>query len=78
MVDAEILSRTERSVQIASNKRKRLHNDSSNAERIERSAIFSLSKSTKRIQLLIKGRFMQILPVGTVNGTQDDQSEYSK
>ncbi|XP_055313955.1 ras guanine nucleotide exchange factor Q [Sitodiplosis mosellana] len=77
MVDAEILSRTERSVQIAANKRKRLHNDSNNAERIERSANFSLSKATKRIQLLIKGRFLQMLPDGTVNGTQDDQSEYT-
>lgn len=76
--DTEVLSRTERSVQIAANKRKRLHNDSNNADRIERSANFSLSKATKRIQLLIKGRFLQMLPDGTVNGTQDDQSEYSK
>lgn len=78
MVNAEILSRTERSVQIASNKRKRLHNDTSSAERIERSTNFSLNKATKRIQLLIKGRFLQMLSDGTVNGTQDDQSEYGE
>lgn len=76
--DDVILSRTERSVQIPSNKRKRLHNDSSNAERIERSANFSLTKITKRIQLLIKGRFLQVLPDGTVNGTHEHESEYSK
>lgn len=77
-VDDSILSRTERSVQLASNKRKLLRNDSSSAERIERSANFSLTKATKRIQLLIKGRILQMLPDGTVNGTLDDQSEYSK
>lgn len=76
MADKEILSRTERSVHLASNKQKKLHNDSS--DRIERSANFSLSKATKRIQLLIKGRFLQMLSDGTVNGTQDDESEYSK
>lgn len=76
--DAEILSRTERSVH-ATNKRKRLHNnESSNVERLERSANFSLNRATKRIQLLIKGRFIQMLSDGTVNGTQDNDSEYSK
>lgn len=79
MVDDAILSRTERSVQLANaNKRKLLRNDSNSAERIERSANFSLTKATKRIQLLIKGRILQMLPDGTVNGTLDDQSEYSK
>lgn len=78
MTDDMILSRTERSVHIASNKRKMLRNDTNNADRIERSANFSLTKLTRRIQLLIKGRFIQMLPDGTVNGTQDDQSEYSK
>lgn len=73
--DEEILTRTERSVQLG--KRKKLHNDS-NTDRIERSANFSLTKATKRIQLLIKGRFLQMLPDGMVNGTQDDTSEYSK
>lgn len=74
----EILSRTERSVQIMSNQRKKLHNDTGNGERIERSANFSLTRSSRRIQLLLKGRFLQMLPDGTVNGTQNDQSEYSK
>lgn len=78
MVNDMILSRTERSVQLATNKRKLLRNDSSNADRIERSANFSLTKAAKRIQLLIKGRFLQMVPDGTVNGTQDDQSEYSE
>lgn len=74
----EILSRTERSVQLMSNQRKKLHNDTGNGERIERSANFSLTRSSRRIQLLLKGRFLQMLPDGTVNGTQNDQSEYSK
>lgn len=78
MANDEILSRTERSVQNASNKRRKLHNDSSNAERIERSANFSLTRASKRIQLLLKGRFLQMLRDGSVNGTQDEQSEYSK
>lgn len=79
MVTEEILSRTERSVQQTSNKRKKLHNnDSGNAERIERSANFSLTRASRRIQLLLKGRFLQMLSDGTVNGTQDEQSEYSE
>ncbi|XP_031621302.1 serine/threonine-protein kinase DDB_G0283821 [Contarinia nasturtii] len=76
--DAEILSRTDRSVHIATNKRKRLHNnESSNVDRLERSANFSLNRATKRIQVLIKGRFIQMLTDGTVNGTQDNDSEYT-
>lgn len=80
--DNAILSRTDRSVHLTPNnssKRKRpLRNDTANVERIERSANLSLSKATKRIQILMKSRFLQLLPDGTVNGTQNDESEYSK
>lgn len=77
--DEIILSRTDRSVHIPLNKRKKLiRNDTENLERIERSANLSLAKATKRIQLLIKSRFLQLLPDGTVNGTQDEDSEYSE
>lgn len=80
--DEAVLSRTERSVHLTPNnssKRKRpLRNDTANVERIERSANLSLSKANKRIQILIKSRFLQLLPDGTVNGTQNDESEYSK
>lgn len=81
--DEVILSRTERSAQLklSDMKRKRIQrNQHGNLfeKRIERSANLSLSKATKRIQLLIKGRFLQMLPDGTVNGTHDDTSEHSK
>lgn len=58
-------------------KRHRLKTDS-NLERIERSANLSLAKSSKRIQLHIKGRLLQVLPDGTVNGTDNEQSDYSE
>lgn len=48
----------------------------SNLERNERSA--NLSHSNAKIQLYIKNRLLQILPDGTVNGTQDDSSDYSE
>lgn len=77
--DEIILSRTDRSVHIPLNKREKLiRNDTENLERIERSANLSLAKATKRIQLLIKSRFLQLLPDGIVNGTQDEDSEYSE
>lgn len=77
--DDIILSRTDRSVHIPLNTRKKhIRNDTDNLERIERSANLSLAKATKRIQLLIKSRFLQLLPDGTVNGTQDEDSEYSE
>lgn len=81
--DEVILSRTERStrLRLSGVKRKRIqrnHHTNMFEKRIERSANLSLSKATKRIQLLIKGRFLQILPDGTVNGTHEDTSEYSK
>lgn len=47
-------------------------------ERTERSVNLSMNKSTKRIQILIKNRLLQLLPDGVVNGTQNDESEYSK
>lgn len=48
----------------------------SNLERNERSA--NLSHINAKIQLFIKNRLLQILPDGTVNGTQDDSSDYSE
>lgn len=60
------------------NKRKKRLKTNSNLERNERSANLSLAKTSKRIQLLIKGRLLQILPDGTVNGTQNDESDHSK
>lgn len=48
----------------------------SNLERNERSA--NLSHITSKIQLFIKNRLLQILPDGSVNGTQDDSSDYSE
>lgn len=48
----------------------------SNLERNERSA--NLSHINAKIQLFIKNRMLQILPDGTVNGTQDDTSDYSE
>lgn len=48
----------------------------SNLERNERSA--NLSHVNSKIQLFIKNRLLQILPDGTVNGTQDDASDFSE
>lgn len=51
----------------------------SNLERNERSANLShITGTARKIQLLLKNRMIQILPDGTVNGTQDDGSEYSE
>lgn len=83
-----ILSRSERSVSSInsvpsppSRLRHRGHNrttksSGSNLERNERSA--NLSHVNSKIQLFIKNRLLQILPDGTVNGTQDDASDYSE
>lgn len=60
------------------NKRKKRLKTNSNLERNERSANLSLAKTSKRIQILMKGRLLQILPDGTVNGTQNDESDHSK
>lgn len=54
----------------------RTKSGSNHLERNERSA--NLSHITSKIQLFIKNRLLQILPDGTVNGTQDDASDYSE
>ena len=87
------LSRTDRSVHLNSSNSKnnsvsgskRVKNNNnkkaklSTLERNERSANLShITGSARKIQLYIKNRFLQLLPDGTVNGTTDDLSEYSK
>lgn len=49
-----------------------------NLDRNERSTLSHLSGPSRKIQLFIKNRFVQLMPDGTVNGTQDDMSEYSE
>ncbi|XP_067612723.1 putative uncharacterized protein DDB_G0277255 [Eurosta solidaginis] len=49
----------------------------SNLDRNERSTISHLSGLSRKIQIYIKNRFIQLLPDGTVNGTQDEQSDYT-
>ncbi|KAG5682019.1 hypothetical protein PVAND_011411 [Polypedilum vanderplanki] len=50
----------------------------STLDRNERSANLShITGSTRKIQLYIKNRFLQLLPDGTVNGTTDDLSDYT-
>ncbi|XP_055639068.1 uncharacterized protein LOC129777044 isoform X2 [Toxorhynchites rutilus septentrionalis] len=52
--------------------------DSSNLERNERSANLShITGATRKIQLYIKNRYLQLLADGTVNGTYDDQSDFT-
>ncbi|XP_055602002.1 serine-rich adhesin for platelets [Uranotaenia lowii] len=54
------------------------NNDSSNLERNERSANLShITGANRKIQLYIKNRYLQLLADGTVNGTYDDQSDYT-
>lgn len=75
------LSRADRSVHVpASNATgKRSTKRQRDLERNERSANLShITGATRKIQLYIKNRFLQILPDGTVNGTHDDTSDYSK
>lgn len=86
----KILSRTDRSVHLNSSNSK--NNSVSGAKRVknnktklstldrnERSANLShITGSARKIQLYIKNRFLQLLPDGTVNGTTDDLSDYSK
>lgn len=84
----QVIERSERSVSsinsVPSRLRHRGHNrtttksssSGSNLERNERSA--NLSHVNSKIQLFIKNRLLQILPDGTVNGTQDDASDYSE
>ncbi|GLV45100.1 branchless [Carabus blaptoides fortunei] len=49
------------------------------AVRSERSTNLShITGSARKIQMYVKNRHLQILPDGTVNGTSDDTSDYSK
>lgn len=81
-----VLSRTDRSVDLvilnnslSGVKRVKNYSKASILERNERSTNLShIAGSTRRIQLYIKNRFLQILPDGTVNGTTDDSSEHSE
>lgn len=64
-------------------KSKRLNNSrnlhhKNNLDRNERSTVSHLSGPSRKIQLYIKNRFLQLLPDSTVNGTQDEQCDYSK
>ncbi|XP_053657674.1 uncharacterized protein LOC128706756 [Anopheles marshallii] len=53
-------------------------NNESNLERNERSANLShITGATRKIQLFIKNRYIQLLPDGTVNGTYDELSDYT-
>uniref|UniRef100_A0A1A9Z898 Uncharacterized protein n=1 Tax=Glossina pallidipes TaxID=7398 RepID=A0A1A9Z898_GLOPL len=54
------------------------NNNKNNLDRNERSTLSHLSGPSRKIQLYIKNRFIQLMPDGTVNGTQDDQSEYRR
>lgn len=85
----QVLSRTDRSVHLNSSNSKnnsvsgakRVKNKTklSTLERNERSANLShITGSARKIQLYIKNRFLQLLPDGVVNGTTDEQSDYSK
>ncbi|XP_046805949.1 putative uncharacterized protein DDB_G0286901 isoform X2 [Lucilia cuprina] len=63
-------------------KTKRLNNSrnlhhKNNLDRNERSTVSHLSGPSRKIQLYIKNRFIQLLPDGTVNGTQDEQCDYT-
>ncbi|XP_059218395.1 putative uncharacterized protein DDB_G0286901 isoform X2 [Stomoxys calcitrans] len=71
-----------RSSEMGGQKTKRLNNSrnlhyKNNLDRNERSTVSHLSGPSRKIQLYIKNRFLQLMPDGTVNGTPDDQSEYT-
>ncbi|XP_055853164.1 probable serine/threonine-protein kinase DDB_G0282963 isoform X2 [Episyrphus balteatus] len=53
------------------------NSNSSNLDRNERSTISHISGPGRKIQLYIKNRFIQLMTDGTVNGTQDDLSDYT-
>lgn len=73
-----LLSRADRSV-VGSNSSTGRRKRQRDLDRNERSANLShITGATRKIQLYIKNRFLQILPDGTVNGTHDDTSDYSK
>lgn len=82
-VSLVLLSRGDRSVHVSGSSNnttgKRSTKRQRDLERNERSANLShITGATRKIQLYIKNRFLQILPDGTVNGTHDDTSDYSK
>ncbi|XP_075146891.1 fibroblast growth factor branchless [Haematobia irritans] len=71
-----------RSSDMSGQKTKRLNNSrnlhyKNNLDRNERSTVSHLSGPSRKIQMYIKNRFLQLMPDGTVNGTSDDQSEYT-
>lgn len=79
--NSTLLSRVDRSIHMSANNHtgKRSTKRQRDLERNERSANLShITGATRKIQLYIKNRFLQILPDGTVNGTHDDTSDYSK
>uniref|UniRef100_A0A1L8DJH2 Fibroblast growth factor n=2 Tax=Nyssomyia neivai TaxID=330878 RepID=A0A1L8DJH2_9DIPT len=69
-----ILSRTYRSVA----ERRRRRRGDTKLERNQRSANLSFAMgSARKIQLFIKNRYLQLLPDGTVNGTQNVHSDFT-
>lgn len=77
---SEVLSRSDRSAVAAAvggNATRRGRRRES--DRNERSANLShITGANRKIQLYIKNRFLQILPDGSINGTHDDNSDYSE
>ncbi|GAB0096115.1 hypothetical protein DMENIID0001_115850 [Sergentomyia squamirostris] len=73
--DVALLSRSHRSV---TDRRRRRRPDGATLERNQRSANLSYTTgSARKIQLYIKHHFLQILPDGVVNGTQNVYSDYT-
>lgn len=54
------------------------NDNNSNLDRNERSTLSHLAGPSRKIHLYIKNHFLQLLPDGTVNGTQDETSEHSE
>lgn len=78
---SEVLSRSDRSAAavaaVGGNATRRGRRRES--DRNERSANLShITGANRKIQLYIKNRFLQILPDGSINGTHDDNSDYSE
>ncbi|KAH8311091.1 hypothetical protein KR044_004327 [Drosophila immigrans] len=53
------------------------NNNNNYLDRNERSTISHLAEPSRKIQIYIKNRFLQLLPDGTVNGTTSDHSDYA-
>lgn len=86
---SDVLQRSDRSVKninnnnTSTNVKRNKHNSNntkiSHLDRNERSANLShITGGARKIQLYIKNRFLQLLPDGTINGTTDDLSDFSK